>query len=86
MKSGLIIYVAGNAPESWTEDNEVPIKNAESKADLIEIITTKTGHFEIIDAWRELITRGMSSVTCKLACFNDSGNVEMTSKTLRLCG
>jgi hypothetical protein len=86
MKSGLIIYVAGNAPDSWTEENEVSIKNTESKADLIEIITTKTGHFDIIDAWRELTTRGMSTITCKLACFNDAGSIEMTNKTLRLCG
>lgn len=86
MKSGLIIYVVGNAPEGWTEDNEIKIKNAESKADLIEIITTTTGHFDVIDAWWELITRGMSTIICKLACFNDSGNLEMTDKTLRLCG
>jgi hypothetical protein len=86
MKSGLIIYVTGDAPDSWTEENEVSIKNAESKADLIEIITTKTGHFDIIDAWRELVTRGMSTITCKLACFNASGRIEMTNKTLRLCG
>jgi hypothetical protein len=86
MKSGVIIYVAGNAPENWTEEKETPIKKSESEADLIEIITTKTGHLEIIDAWREFIARGMEKVTCKMAVFGKSGNIEFTGNQLRLCG
>jgi hypothetical protein len=39
MKSGVIIYVAGNAPEDWTEDDEAHIRSSEPKADLVEIIT-----------------------------------------------
>ena len=50
MKSGVIIYVAGNAPQDWTEDDEKDMRNLESRADLIEIITTKTGHFDVSDA------------------------------------
>jgi hypothetical protein len=86
MKSGVIIYVAGNAPENWTEEKETSIKNSESEADLIEIITTKTGHFDITDAWKEFIVRGMEKVICKMAVFGKSGNIEFTGKQLRLCG
>jgi hypothetical protein len=41
MKSGVIIYVAGNAPEYWTEDYEASIKSSETDADLVEIKTTE---------------------------------------------
>ncbi len=86
MKSGVIIYVAGNAPENWTEDDEAHIKSTEPEADLVEIITTKTGHFDVLDAWRDLLSRGMSLITCKMAIFNESGEIKMTGQELRLCG
>ena len=86
MKSGLIIYVAGNAPRDWTEENETGVRNLEPQADLIEIITTQTGHVDIADAWRALLLRGMSYITCKMAVFNESGDIEVTDKELRLCG
>jgi hypothetical protein len=86
MKSGVIIYVAGNAPEGWSEGDETRIRSRESQADLIEIITTKTGHFDVLDAWRDLLSRGMSRVTCKMAVFSKSGEIEFTGRELRLCG
>jgi len=87
MKSGVIIYVAGNAPEGWSEGDETRIRNRESQADfLVEIITTKTGHFDVLDAWRVLLSKGMSLVTCKMAVFSESGEIEFTGRELRLCG
>ncbi len=86
MKSGVIIYVAGSAPEDWSEDDEVHIRSSESNANLIEIITTNTGHFDVLDAWRDLLSKGMSLVTCKMAVFSKSGEIEFTGKKLRLCG
>ena len=86
MKSGVVIYVAGSAPENWTEDDEAQIRTLEPEADLVEIITTKTGHFDVMDAWRDLISRGMSLITCKMAVFSESGEIEFTGKNLRLCG
>jgi len=86
MKSGVIIYVAGNAPRDWTEENETGIRDLESQADLIEIITTQTGHIDIPDAWRALLLKGMSRILCKMAIFNASGDIEFTGRELRLCG
>jgi hypothetical protein len=53
---------------------------------LIEIITTKTGHFDVLDAWWHLLSKGMSLVTCKMAVFRECGEIEFTGKQLRLCG
>ena len=86
MKSGVIIYVAGSAPQGWTEDDETRIRSSESHADLIEIITTQTGHFDILDAWWDLLSKGMSLVTCKMAVFSESGEIVFTGKKLKLCG
>jgi len=86
MKSGVIIYVAGNAPQDWTENDEAGVRNLESQADLIEIITTQTGHFDVLDAWRALLSKGMSRVTCKMAVFGESGEIEFTGRELRLYG
>ena len=86
MKSGVIIYVAGNAPQGWSEGDEIRIRSTESQADLIEIITTKTGHFDVLDAWRDLLSKGMSLVTCKMAVFSESGEIKFTGRELRLCG
>ena len=86
MKTGIIIYVAGNAPEGWTEKDEVAIRGSESNADLVEVITTETGHFDVLDAWRHLLTKGMSQVVCKMAFFSESGEIEYTGKKLILCG
>jgi hypothetical protein len=86
MKSGVIVYVAGSAPEDWTEDDEAKIRSLVTDADLVEIITTRSGHFDVLDAWRDLLSRGMSLVTCKMAAFTETGEVEFTGKNLRLCG
>jgi len=86
MKSGVIIYVAGSAPQGWTEDDETRIRGRESQADLIEIITTQTGHMDIPDAWWALLSKGMSRIICKMAIFGESGDIEFTGKELRLYG
>ena len=86
MKSGVIIYVAGNAPQDWTEENETGIRNSVSQADLIEIITSRTGHSDVSDAWRALLLKGMAHISCKKAVFNSTGDIELTGKELRLCG
>jgi len=86
MKSGVIIYVAGNAPQGWSEGDETRIRSTESQADLIEIITTETGHFDVLDAWRDLLSKGMARITCKMAVFSESGEIEFSGRELRLCG
>ena len=86
MKSGVIIYVAGNAPRDWTEDDEADVRSLESQADLVEIITAKTGHFDVLDAWRDLLLKGMARITCKMAVFSESGKIEFSGRELRLCG
>ncbi len=85
MKSGIIIYVAGNAPQDWTEDDERGIHDLVPQANLIEIITTQTGQLDVSDAWRALLVKGMAHISCKIAILNQAGKIEFTGQELRLC-
>ncbi len=86
MKTGFIIYAAGNPPQDWNEERENGIRNLLPGADAVEIITSETGHFDVLDAWYELVTKGISLIVCKLAVFNESGQMTLTGRDLRLCG
>ncbi|MDF1594179.1 MAG: hypothetical protein P1P89_21935 [Desulfobacterales bacterium] len=86
MKTGVIIYAAGSAPDKWTEEDEQKIRKSVFGADAVEIITSKTGHFDIFDAWWSLLTKGMPHIVCKMAVFADSGEFKLTGRELRLCG
>ena len=86
MKSGVIVYAAGEAPKNWTEKDETRITFDQFKADAIEIITSRTGHFDVLDAWWYLLTRGTAHIVCKMAKFNDSGELVLTGREFRVYG
>ena len=86
MKSGLIIYVVGKEPSSWDADFEKQTIKQNIPADLIEIITTHTGHFDVLDAWCSLVVRGMKRVTCMIGEFTPNGTLALSGRELRLCG
>ena len=78
--------MAGKAPPRWTKEDEAGIKKLEPKADRIEIITSQTGHMDVQDAWRDLLLKGMAHIRCKIAVFNETGDIKFTGKEFRLCG
>ena len=86
MRSGLIIYMVGKEPSNWDADvGEKTIKQ-NVWADLVEIITAQTGHFDVLDAWCSLMVRGMNQITCMIAEFTPNGMLALTGRELRLCG
>lgn len=86
MKSGLIVYVVGKEPPNWDADFDLTFIKQNTKADLVEIITAKTGHFDMLDAWWSLLTKGMQKITCVTGKFSLAGNITLTNRELRLCG
>ena len=86
MKTGLIIYVVGKEPADWNVDSEVITIQQNIKADLVEIITAKTGHFDVLDAWRSLLIRGMKQIVCMIGEFTPKGKLMLKDHRLRLCG
>ncbi len=86
MKNGVIVYVAGQAPENWSEEMENALKKDAVGADAVEFITSRSGHFDIADAWYALTVRGMNHIVCKSAVFGEKDQVRFTGKEMRLCG
>jgi hypothetical protein len=86
VKTGLIVYVVGKEPAHWNVDAESTSIKQNIKADLVEIITVKTGHFDISDAWWSLLTRGMKRIVCRIGEFTPKGNLTLTGNELHLCG
>jgi len=86
MKTGVIVYAIGDPPHDWTEEKESEIREVETQADMVKIITRVTGHFDVLDAWFELTSKGVSLIICKFASFNETGRMMLTGRELRLCG
>ena len=86
MKNGVIVYVAGLAPENWSEEMEETVKKEAGQVDAVEFITSRSGHFDVADAWHALTVRGMNHIVCKSAVFDGKGRVRFTGKEMRLCG
>ncbi len=86
MKSGLIIYVVGKEPPNWDAAFELENVKKKTQADLVEIITTQTGHFDVLDAWWSLLTKGMKRITCMTGAFLPGGELTLSDRELHLCG
>ena len=86
MKTGLIVYVVGIEPVDWDADSESRAIKQSSRADLVEIITVKSGHFDVLDAWWFLLTRGMKRIVCRIGEFTPNGNLTLKKRRLCLCG
>ena len=86
MKTGLIVYVVGTEPVDWDANSELRAIKQSSQADLVEIITVKSGHFDVLDAWWSLLTRGMKRIVCIIGEFTPNGNLTLKGRKLCLCG
>ncbi len=86
MKTGVIVYAAGEPPSDWTEESEQSVRDLFPEAAAVEIITSMTGHFDLHDAWFQLVSKGMALIYCKMAVFDDAGHIRLMDRELRLCG
>ena len=87
MKTGIIIYVAGIEPKEELHHNPKDLaRKSGIRADRLEVITRSSGHFDIHDAWWQLITKGMQRILCLMAEVNDDGHLRLTGRQMRLCG
>lgn len=86
MKTGVIVYATGEPPPGWTEKGVQGVREQLPDADAVEIITRRTGYYDVSEAWFSLTTRGMAQVLCQMAHFNDAGQLHLTKEKLHLCG
>jgi hypothetical protein len=86
VRHGIIIYAAGEAPPDWSEEKEAVVKQMVTEADGVEIITSRTGHFDVMDAWYALLQKSINHIVCRIAEFSTSGELVFTGRSLRLSG
>ncbi|MBW2449329.1 MAG: hypothetical protein JRE92_02740 [Deltaproteobacteria bacterium] len=86
MKTGLIVYVVGTEPVDWDATSELTAIKQHRQVDMVEIITIKSGHFDVLDAWWSLLTRGMKRIVCIIGEFTPNGNLTLKEHQLFLCG
>jgi hypothetical protein len=87
MRTGAIIYVSGDEPEQgFTKSPKEVVRDFGIEADRLEIVTRTSGHFDIHDAWRQLIVDGMQRVLCLIAEVDNNGALRLTGRQMRLCG
>jgi hypothetical protein len=85
MKTGLIVYVVGTEPADWDAASEMKTIRQISRVDSVEIITAQWGHFDVLDAWWSLLTRGMKQVICMIGEFTPNGHLTLQGRKLCLC-
>ncbi len=85
MKTGAIVYVVGSEKLDDNFDPGEAMEGLTINADRVEFVGPKIGHFDVMDAWWLLLTKGMSRVICITAeVVNDK--LKPTGKELRLYG
>ena len=86
MKTGIIVYVAGNDDREPEIDLEKQIKDLNLEADKVELVSRRSGHFDVLDAWWYLTTKGINHVKCAIGELTESGHIQLTGRELRLSG
>jgi hypothetical protein len=86
MKTGLIVYIVGSDPWEVDMDCAAEVKKLGIDADMVEVISPTSGHFDIPDAWRDLTVRGMQRIECMIAEYTQAGGLKLQDRRLRLCG
>ncbi len=86
MKRGVILYITGNVPDDWNEDLQEMVNCLDAQADMVEVVVSGFGSYDIHYAWWKLVTKGIQCISCKLVLFDSLEGLKFTGKELRLCG
>ncbi len=84
MKTGAIIYVIGKENDKDFDIKEA-VKNLKIEADKVEIVSSRSGHFDIMDAWWSLTAKGMKRIVCMIAEIVNDSDIKLTGREIQLC-
>ena len=86
MKTGVIVYVVGGEGPHEGLDMEAAVRRLDINADRVEVVSARSSHFDVMDAWWLLMAKGMKRVVCMLAEVVNRSEIKLTGRELRLCG
>lgn len=80
MKKGVIVCVAGNAPEEWNRDDETDFRSRLSEFDAVRITTPEIMPYQLQHIWLRLFSTGIMHIAVTMATFNNSGKLVLTGQ------
>ena len=86
MKTGTIIYIIDGGKIEENFDAEQAIKKLSLRSDRVEVVSSKIGHFDVMDAWWLLLAKGMQHIICIIAEVVNNSELKLTDRELRLSG
>ncbi len=84
MKTGAIVYVIGKENVDNDFDMTEAVKNLKIKADKVEIVSSRSGYFNIMDAW-SLTAKGVKNIVCMIAEIINDSDIRLTGREIQLC-
>ncbi len=84
MKTGAIVYVIGKENDKDFDVKEA-VKNLKIEADKVEIVSSRSGHFDVMDAWWSLTAKGMKRIVCIIAEIINGSDLRLTGREIQLC-
>jgi hypothetical protein len=84
MKTGAIVYVIGKENDKDFDVKEA-VKNLIIEADKVEIVSSRSGHFDVMDAWWSLTAKGMKRIVCIIAEIINGSDLRLTGREIQLC-
>ena len=86
MKTGVIVYVVGGECPYDHLDIEETVKSLDINADRVEVVSSRSGHFDVMDAWWFLTVKGMKRIVCMIAEIVNHSGLKLSGSELRLYG
>ena len=85
MRTGVIVYVMEKDFPVEKEPNLAAEIRRHYKADGVEIVSCGQRHFDVMDAWWKLTTRGMQRFICVFAGYAGTSTPARSRRHLRVC-
>ena len=86
MKTGVIVYIVGGEGSYDDFDMKEAIRRLNINADRVEVVFSRSSHFDIMHAWWMLTEKGMKLIVCMVAEVVNRSQLTLTGQELRLCG
>lgn len=81
---GAVICIEGEAPDTWSEDDEFSFRKQLTEFEAVQITTSKLIPFMFRRIWINMLTEGITDLVLAKAEFRDNGELELSGKGCRL--
>lgn len=86
MKTGVIVYVLGNASMAEGFDEKAAIEGLDVPADQVAFVFSGEKNDDIAYPWWDMTRKGISRIICMAGVLNPPSRIQLTGKQLQLCG